>query len=67
LINNKKNENNIRTSHLVSIGYGCFINDNGQVYCAYYSEIYDKFVVADDKVSIADFILWMALPPFPKT
>jgi hypothetical protein len=41
--------------------------DGGQVYYAYYSEIYDKFVVADDKVSIADFILWMALPTFPKT
>ncbi len=29
-------------------------------------EIYDKFVVADDKVDLEDFTHWMALPEFPK-
>jgi len=41
--------------------------DGGQIYFGYYSEIYNKFVVAEDKVSIGDFTHWMALPDFPRT
>jgi hypothetical protein len=40
--------------------------DGGQIYFGFYSEIYDKFVVADDKVDLQDFTHWMALPEFPK-
>jgi hypothetical protein len=40
--------------------------DGGQIYFGYYSEIYDKFVVAEDQVAIEDFTHWMTLPDFPK-
>jgi hypothetical protein len=39
--------------------------DGGQIYFGYYSEKYNKFVVANDKVSLEDFTHWMTLPPFP--
>lgn len=39
--------------------------DGGQIYFGYYSEKYDKFVVAEDKVELTDFTHWMELPPFP--
>lgn len=40
--------------------------DGGQIYFGYYSEIYDKFVVAEDQVATEDFTHWMTLPDFPK-
>lgn len=39
--------------------------DGGQIYFGYYSEIYHKFVVANDKVALEDFTHWMKLPEFP--
>lgn len=39
--------------------------DGGQIYFGFYSEIYNKFIVADDKVSLEDFTHWMILPEFP--
>ena len=36
--------------------------DGGQIYFGFYSEIYNKFVVADDKVDLEDFTHWMTLP-----
>lgn len=41
--------------------------DGGQIYFGYYSEIYKKFVVANDKVGLEDFTHWMELPGFPQT
>jgi hypothetical protein len=39
--------------------------DGGQIYFGYYSDKYNKFIVAGDKVSLEDFTHWMNLPSFP--
>ena len=48
-------------------GEDVLLFDGGQIYFGYYSELANKFIVADDKVEINDFTHWMKLPPFPKS
>jgi hypothetical protein len=47
-------------------GKDVLLYDGGQIYFGYYSEIYDKFIVAEDKVNLEDFTHWMELPEPPK-
>ena len=47
-------------------GIDVLLYDGGQIYFGYYSEIYNQFIVGDDKVRIDDFTHWMALPEPPK-
>lgn len=47
-------------------GKDVLLYDGGQIYFGYYSEIYDNFIVADDKVKVEDFTHWMELPQPPK-
>ena len=51
---------NLGVSGFYGINY-----DGGQIYFGFYSEIYNKFVVADDQVELEDFTHWMNLPEFP--
>ena len=48
-------------------GKDVLLFDGGQIYFGYYSEISEKFIVADDKVDVNDFTHWMQLPAFPET
>jgi hypothetical protein len=56
---------NLITDGLPEQGKDCLLYDGGQIYFGYYSEIYDRFIVADDKVNISDFTHWMELPEPP--
>lgn len=46
-------------------GKDVLLYDGGQIYFGYYSEIYETFIVADDKVKVQDFSHWMELPAPP--
>ncbi|HCN84214.1 MAG TPA: hypothetical protein DIT07_11435 [Sphingobacteriaceae bacterium] len=47
-------------------GKDVLLYDGGQIYFGYYSEIYENFIVCDDKVKVEDFTYWMPLPQPPK-
>ena len=54
------------TTTLPEQGKDVLLYDGAQIYFGYYSEIYNQFLVCDDKVKVEDFTHWMELPEPPK-